>query len=371
MKEKPVVVHVINSLARGGTETLLINLLPALNEKYQIILVTLEPENDFGEDKIICKQRYCLHYKGSKDLLSCAIRLRKIIRKHKPQLVRSQLYISSIVARLATPRNVPLVFSIHNPMSHDSYEKNRLALPLEKITYRRRHHLISVTGDALQDFDRHVGIKGPSHVLHNFINQKYLEKAAVKTNLNYQQIRLVAVGNLKEQKNYFYLIEAFKKLKNKNASLHIYGEGPLRQRLQTEIDKHNLSIVLKGRCKEVYNVLPDYDLYVMPSQYEGFANASIEAMAIGLPLLLSDLPGLREVTKGNALFFDPHNPDSLVALVTAVLNGEYELSGYSARGIEIVRQNYQQMHYLKKLDTIYRQAMADAVVHPNAENKQR
>ena len=356
MSAKPKIVHVIDSLTRGGAETLLVDLLPDLAEHYDIILVTLRPDRDFPLDQVVCSELHCLDYKGALSLLSCAWKLRRIIRRHRPWLVRSQLYLSSIVARIATPRSVPLVFSIHNPLSQDSYGKNPLALPLEKLTYARRHGLISVSEAALRDFDQWVGVRGRSFILYNYVNPAYFSRSRTRASVG-RPIRMVAVGMLKEQKNYFYLTEAFKQLSGEDVSLDIYGDGPLRAALQREIDAHRLPIVLKGKRPDIHALLPDYDLYVLSSHYEGFGIAPAEAMAAGLPLLLSDLEVLREVTAGNALFFDPGDPRSFLAIVDKVRNGSAPLGALSLAGIEIARSRYGKQAYIEKLVSIY-EAMA-------------
>jgi glycosyltransferase involved in cell wall biosynthesis len=350
---KPVIVHVIDSLTRGGAETLLVNLLPALADRYDIVLVTLRPDSDFPPEQVAAKRRYCLGYTGSRSLPGCAWKLRRIIRRHRPALVRAQLFTASLVARLATPSATPLVFSIHNPMSEDAYSKNRLALPLEKATYRRRHALIAVSRSALQDFDHWVGIKGKSFILPNFIADAYFEAPRIRREVG-TPLRLVAVGMLKAQKNYFYLIEAFKRMRGEAVSLDIYGDGPLRDALQREIDAHELPIRLRGKRAGVHELLAEYDLFVMPSRYEGFGIAPVEAMASGLPLLLSDLPVLREISYGNALFFDPADPDALPALIGAVRNGKVVVAGLSERGIALAREHYRRDSYVERLAAIYR-----------------
>lgn len=357
MKRKLKIVHVIYSLGRGGAETLLVNLLKDLNERYEFTLVTLDPRNDFAKEEIIAHRFYCLHYKGAQSIPSCVWKLRAIIQKVKPDLVRSQLFETSIVARVATPASIPMIFSIHNPLSVDCYSKNRFALPLEKLTYKRRHSIISVSKDSLQDFDKYVGLKSRSFILYNFINPVYVERAQPKLDFDYADLRLVAVGNLREQKNYGYLLKAFKQLKNYSVTLHIYGEGDLRESLQQEIDQHGLNIHLKGRLSRVYDALPEYDLYVMPSSYEGFGIAPVEAMAIGLPLLLSDLPVLREVTHNNALFFNPQEPSTFVQLIKEIFEQRYDLKQLSANGIDIAADNYQKKDYLPRLDFIYKQVI--------------
>ncbi|MEA3062726.1 MAG: hypothetical protein QOJ94_2507 [Sphingomonadales bacterium] len=353
MPAKPVIVHVIDSLTRGGAETLLVNLLPALADRYDIVLVTLRPDSDFPPEQVAAKEHYCLGYTGSRSLLACAWKLRRIIRRHRPALVRAQLFTASLVARMATPRRIPLVFSIHNPMSEDAYTKNRLALPLEKLTYRKRHALISVSRSALDDFERWVGVRGQSFVLPNFINDAYLQAARARHTLG-TPLRLVAVGMLKAQKNYFYLIEAFRRMRGEKVSLDIFGDGPLRAELQSAIDAESLPIRLLGKRPDVYDLLDDYDLYVMPSRYEGFGIAPVEAMAAGLPLLLSDLPVLREISYGNALFFDIADPEALPALLRSLDGREAELAALSERGIALAREHYRRDAYLARLAAIYR-----------------
>src|SRR6185312_3834445 len=130
------IVHVIDSLQVGGTENQFLALLPELACDHEIVLVTLDDRDRPGLGELPVSRRYSLAFSGPKSLLRCAIKLRKIIAAEKPDLVRSQLYWSSIIARLATPKSVPLIFSIHSTMSADGYVKNRAALWLERLTYR-------------------------------------------------------------------------------------------------------------------------------------------------------------------------------------------------------------------------------------------
>jgi glycosyltransferase involved in cell wall biosynthesis len=351
------IVHVIDSLARGGTETFLINLLPDLLERYEIILVCLGAETDFPESQLLGVERHVLGFTGSSSIPMAVLRLRRIIARHQPALVRAQLFMSGIVARLATPHDTPLVFSLHSRMSDDCYRKNRLAAPVERLTYNQRHYVVAVTRDALNDFDQWIGIKGPSDVLPNFINPAFLEAARIRTHLG-PEIRLVAAGMLKAVKNYFFLVEAFRLLADvPRLSLDIYGEGSLRGALQRDIDSHGLPIRLLGKRPDIHAVLPDYDLFVMPSLYEGFANAAVEAMAAGLPVMLSDLPALREVTHGNAVFFDPTDPTSFAQELRGILRGAVPLQSLSERGIQIVRDHYGRGEYLRRLEVMYAAAL--------------
>jgi glycosyltransferase involved in cell wall biosynthesis len=166
--------------------------------------------------------------------------------------------------------------------------------------------------------------------LYNFIEDRFFGHPP-KKELSKEGLKLVAVGTLRYQKNYPYLIEAFKKMPA-NVSLHIYGDGPYREQLQKDIEAFGLNITLKGSQKEIQNILPAYDAFVMSSFFEGQPLALLEAIACGLPALLSDIPVLREVTGENALYFDLADPEDLVRKVQAILNREVDITRFTGAG---------------------------------------
>ena len=69
----------------------------------------------------------------------------------------------------------------------------------------------------------------------------------------------------------------------------------------------------------VYEKLGQWDAFVMPSKFEGFCNALIEAMAAGLPVAVSDIDTLREVAGEGALRFDPYDPQAIGAAMVALV----------------------------------------------------
>lgn len=347
-------VHVIDSLGLGGTENQLLALLPDLARDHEVVLVTLSDADRPGLGELPVSRRYALNFSGPRSLPATVLRLRRIIADERPQIVRAQLYWSSVAARLATPRTVPLVFSIHSTMSEDGYLKRREALWLEKATYRPRHRLISVSKHALDDFDRHVGLKGQANVLPNFVNPRFIAQGP-RENGGSGPLKLVAVGNLKPVKNYAYLVEALAQLPGQ-AELDIHGDGPERAALEKRIAETGANVRLMGVRADMWNALPAYDLFVMPSLYEGCPNAAIEAMATGLPLLLSDIPVMREVSQGNALFFDQHDPRSLAELLRKIAAGKIDTGSMGGRGLAIVADTFAKERYLARLNAIYADA---------------
>jgi glycosyltransferase involved in cell wall biosynthesis len=77
---------------------------------------------------------------------------------------------------------------------------------------------------------------------------------------------------------------------------------------------------------------------IFPSLVEGFGLPVLEAMALGTPVVVSDVPALREVAGDAALVFDPYRPESLAAALTSVLDDERLGSRMSAAGRARARQ---------------------------------
>jgi len=352
---KKTALYIIDSLERGGAEVMLVSTLKEIYSHYHIILVTLRPQNAFDNSELVYDKKYCLNLTSKKNVFRCARKLKEIIKTTNASIVHSTLFWSVIVARLACKKKVPHVFSLATIMSTGVYRDrwySGYTKFLDRLTYRKNQCVISPTNEVLKDFDRAIGIKGKSKVLPNFVNTEFFENQIIYPG-PITHLKLVAVGNLKEVKNYQLLIEAFKSLKDFNISIDIYGEGPDRILLERQIKEFDLPIKLMGLNDKVYNVLPSYNGFVMCSFIEGFGISAAEAMATGLPLLLSDIASLHEVSQNNALFFDPYSPKSFITLAGNILNGKTDMKALSEKGKKIAKENYAKDRHIKNLLELY------------------
>lgn len=351
---KKIILIVIDSLGRGGAETMLVSLLKSLNEAYSIILVTLTSKLDFSEDEIICDVRLCLNYFSLKDIPKAVFKLRTIIKTYKPDLVHCHLFWSTIIGRLSVPKKIPFIFSIHSNLSKDVFETNKFLFILEKITYKRRHTIVSVSNATFKDYATHIGVKGKYYILNNFVQEVFFEQQFNFSKQDFFSINLVAVGNLRTAKNYFFLLHVIKEIKNNiQIKLDIIGDGNLRIPLQEFIDQHQLPVTLLGKRSDVETLLPHYNFFIMCSLHEGFGNAPVEAMAVGLPLILNDLEVMKEMSKGNALFYESGNEQSFAKLLLSLPYKKEELVRMSEKGKLIAKENYAPEQYVTKLKKIY------------------
>jgi glycosyltransferase involved in cell wall biosynthesis len=107
--------------------------------------------------------------------------------------------------------------------------------------------------------------------------------------------RIVGVGRLVPQKGFDLLIEAFASVAAKFPAwdLEIWGEGPERTELTRLIEVRGLHerARLAGSTPDIEAVLHGADIFVLPSRYEGFPNALLEAMSHGVAAIAFDCPG--------------------------------------------------------------------------------
>jgi len=110
----------------------------------------------------------------------------------------------------------------------------------------------------------------------------------------------LTVGRLVDVKNHLRLIEAFRLVANQveNARLTIIGDGPLAGRLRDKVDELDLGgrVSLPGYQAGIKEAVEAADCFVLPSLSEGFGIAAVEAMARGVPVIVSDAGALPEIT---------------------------------------------------------------------------
>jgi len=222
---------------------------------------------------------------------------------------------------------------------------------MEKLTYRKRHHMIAICQEVFNDYSKCVNVKGPYTILYNYVEDVYHMADYRKMDFN-GTLRLIAVGNLKPAKNYPYLIEAFKSMP-RNIHLDIFGSGPLQRQLQADIEKHNLNIRLCGVREDIHNILPRYDAFIMSSIFEGQPISLLEAMACGMPAILSDIPVLREATNNKAIFYDLSDVNDLVRKVTDIAAHRIDLDEFAKAGFERVKKIASKENYMAMLKKIY------------------
>lgn len=152
------------------------------------------------------------------------------------------------------------------------------------------------------DFCRILNFQKPCHVLYNTVeSEKILANAndAAPELMDDENMRLMAVGTLKESKGYMRLLSIIKRLRDERYSIHLYilGIGPLQQEMERFIQANNLqeAVTLLGYQTNPYKYVSKCDLFVCASFAEGFSTAATEALIVGTPVCTVEVSGMKEM----------------------------------------------------------------------------
>jgi N-acetyl-alpha-D-glucosaminyl L-malate synthase BshA len=142
-------------------------------------------------------------------------------------------------------------------------------------------------------------------------------------NLNPHKPLILCVGNLVHQKGLKYLLKAKKLLKN-NAQLVMVGDGPLMMDLREIVEKHDIDdVIFTGARRDVFNIMPAADIFVLPSISEGLPITLLEAFASGLPAVATNvggIPGL--ITSEVGLLVEPGDSAALAEALDQILSDD-------------------------------------------------
>jgi glycosyltransferase involved in cell wall biosynthesis len=243
--------------------------------------------------------------------------IRKYLKERKPDRVVSFVgRINALVLTASIGLKLPVVISERNDPKHDGrgafmqWYCNRIYHQAKAIVYQNEHEKSC--------FSKSLEKKG-------CIIPNPVSVAAVKTE---SSDVIATAGRLIEQKNQKILVSAMAQVHKvyPDVKCRIYGEGALREALQTQIDELGLQdiVTLEGNVKDIHARLSQCGIFALTSNFEGLSNALIEAMQVGLACITTDYPGARElITDGeNGLVVPMNDADALAKSIIKLIENK-------------------------------------------------
>lgn len=211
--------------------------------------------------------------------------------------------------------------------------KGKLIAPLSYLSLRKFMayvpYAIYVTNNFLQQRypTTGVGIGCSDVAIPGFISKVILQNRILGIKKIDKEINLVSVGAINNKsKGHIDVIKAISKLKNSNVKYiyHLIGGGdPSYIKKVINRYKVNDQVVIHGQIphNEIFTILCQMDVYIQPSRQEGLCRAIIEAMAVGLPIIASNVGGNPELVKKEYLY-SPGDIGKLASLIKQITNKE-------------------------------------------------
>lgn len=356
----------INGLGTGGAERSLAEQLPGLEERGIVSTVVCFYRRDEGVQEGVLASGVDVRYLSQRRLASRVLAVRKIMREVRADVVHTTIIEADLVGRLAAAASgVPVVTSLVNP----SYDPARLADPnirrgrmlaVRAIDGWTARHLTSrflaitqAVGDAsARDLSidparitvvtrgrdpRRLGAPTPER------------RAAMRLDLGLDDDDLVLlhVGRQEFQKGIDTLLTAFATVLERHPKAVLLQAGRVGastadlERIITSLSLGD-RVRLLGHRDDVPDLLAGADVFVFPSRFEGLGGSLIEAMALGTPIVASDIPAARQVLDAgaNADLVQANDRVALASAITAMLDDAPRRARYGARGREIFAERF-------------------------------
>lgn len=293
------VLHLMNGAISGGISMTVLNMYKSINNE-NIHFDCAVYDDNLGTNGKILQSMGCEFYKlplKSKHPLSFAIELRHIIKRGRYDVIHVHYNDTSFF-----PLLIGRLYGVKKLIAHaHTYRETTNMYDKLKLHFRQKLTKIISTKCIACSKDAAISIFGKNKnvvILKNAIDTNIFkydtnEREKIRKELNINgNLVIGCVGNLGKEKNINFAIEILSdvlKIKD-NVKLLLIGDGTERENLMKLAKDKGIyeSVYFLGRRADVNRILQGLDVFIMPSEYEGFGIAALEAATSGLPVILSD-----------------------------------------------------------------------------------
>ena len=363
------ILYLITGLNTGGAEVFLRDLNKRIDRNiYEIKILSLISVGSIGKQIQKDGGDVLTINTGFKYNPFLFIKLIFFIKKYNPDILHAHLFHANFLGRIAGKLcKVPIIISTFHSNKEEGFFRRKLLKYTDKFTNIN----IVVSEKAVEEFtELKIVSKDKTRVIYNgldlnkfyYQNCSLVKKTREEIRVDETKKILISVGRLHKSKGYSYLINAFKIVKKNNPEtvLIIIGEGEERKKIEKQINALKLqdSVFLLGQKDNVQDYLSAANVFILSSLWEGIPIALAEAMACGLPVVVTAVGGIPEVVENGKTGFlvEPKNSEALAEKIEYALNlsGE-ERKKISRHARKKVEETSSIEETVKKYENLYKE----------------
>lgn len=344
-KEKKVIIHVLNTGEFSGAENVVISIIKEFQNRddYEMIYVSLEGniKNRLEKEKI--------KYEPVKKVSIGEIN--RVVRKYKPNIIHAHDFTASIVCACVAGMT-PVISHIHN--NPPWLKKINIKSLVYAVSCARYKYMLGVSKSVFSEYIFGKLFRRKEKIVGNPISIKAIQEKALKAS-DKDSYDIVFLGRLTEQKNPIEFVEIISEVNMIHPIKAVMlGEGDLKTEITKKIEELSLNniIELRGFLENPYGILKESKILCMPSIWEGFGLAAVEALAVGTPVVaarVGGLPGFIDDSCGGICDSKEEFVEKIVDMLQKESIYDEKVSGACERAEEL--DNIKK--YIKKIEQIY------------------
>jgi len=290
-------------------------------------------------------------------------KIRQELMNFKPDIAHFHGMRAGWLGRLAARKlkNVKKIYSEHqwvNELNLPNPAYQEIQLQALKFLDRWTDKTIAVSkpvSDFLsrRGFDKKKIVIVPNGIDDEFFKTKLIEKP------DCLPIIIGTVASLNEVKNYRNIILAISKIKQESKDFNfiyqIIGEGPQRKNLENLVERKKLAktVYFLGRVPSTAERMRHFGIYLNASKSETFGLAVVEAMAMGLPVVVSEIPALEFVVGDAGLYLNPADTDDIKKKIIRILSNNDLRKQLGEKGKKRAKEEFSSEKMIKRISEIY------------------
>ncbi len=384
MSAKIKLIHIITRLDKGGSaENTFLTLKGLDKSRYEVSLIA-GPVEDPSQDRRKQIEESGVSYIQVPQLrrninlfydFPALLKIRRLLKKEKPDIVHTHTSKAGLLGRLAA-RLAGIPSIIHTPHGHVFFGyfdalKTRMFILLEKLASRITDKIIALTPREKADYLRYKVAEEDKLVIIPSGIELYKcqpipqeERSKLKKKLGIPEHSAVVgtAGRLVPVKGPGFLIQAVGQVISEHPDTYLVfaGDGPLRKNLEKDAVDMGLAknIIFTGWRDDMARILSVFDIFCLPSLNEGMGRVLVEAMALGKPVVASDVGGIPDliIPGKNGFLVPPRNPGELAQQILFLIKNREEREKLGRAGKKMA-STYSDEIMVKKIAELYEKVL--------------
>lgn len=366
------ILHIVESLAFGGAEKVIVDLANTAAERHQVGVCCVRKAGELARHLHPGVTLHCLEGREGNDY-RVPFRMASYFRSFRPDVVHLHnwgSFLETGLAALLSP-GVALVQTVHGPyLEYGSQWRAKLKKfwrrRLERLLAKRYGAIVGVASTVTAYIRDDMRLGATLLTIHNGIGVNPLPpqaQLAAPLHRPAGAVLFITVARLAPIKNQALMLRAFQTVSKSlsEVRLWIVGDGPERSNLDKLVDELGIghAVTFHGYREDVARLLEQADMFLLSSTYEGISISILEAMRAGLPVIASNVGGIPETIEHgvSGWLFEAANPQAMASAMEKLAR-DAELRGDMGRAArQRLLDSFSMAAMLESYETLYHQTI--------------